>query len=509
MTTELFTNLIGIAILAIIIAMAATKISQGKPLAFLQMQQTKYPIKDLLEFLIKNSELRIKLCVTLGIMTVVQLFGFVPLPGIDTEQLKSFINLTVGMSGDSAAPVFAIYTGAMRRFTILGLGMMPFMSACGLIQLASIVIPPIRKAMFQGEIGRRSIVKITYVTAIVLSVIQSFFIGVWLNNPARFGGMDFVAMDTAQFRIMTVITLTASVVVFLYLAQVINRYGVGNGIAMLVTSGLIVKVMAFYVSRPANVHLIIGLFVFTGMIGMAFILTFGNTMIRLKSHSTQQELSLPVRVSWLGTMPISIAASLSFVAPITATNGLFELLFVTTISLVLSYFYFGIVFKPKWFHEFITKYGYSLTAIGNTVTNRLSYKNLSLTILMMALIPILVTKIPRMIMNIFGLTEPSEAVYSGLTALVFAGIFVDVLKHLEFLYEKNNEATSRYEIAYVAQDEIEAVIKAQYLSGKGVNVLIEPLRYSWGIPIRTAIDEYRIYADPVKKEEVRRLLNAS
>ena len=90
--------------------------------------------------------------------------------------------------------------------------------------------------------------------------------------------------------------------------------------------------------------------------------------------------------------------------------------------------------------------------------------------------------------------------------MLIVGVIFDLTKQLEFYKAILDSGLDNWTVCYVASDEIEAEIKKSYLESKGIAALIEPLRFTWGLPIRTVVDQYRIYVAQEKKDQARELI---
>ena len=142
---------------------------------------------------LKIPDLRKRLLITFGIIAVYRLGTFIPTPGIDGTQLAQFFDNLARTQGNNLFGMMNLFSGgAIHRLTIFALGIMPYISSSIIMQLLTVVIPALEKMAKEGEQGRKEINQYTRYGTIVLSVIQSFFIALWLENPAHFGGLQIV-----------------------------------------------------------------------------------------------------------------------------------------------------------------------------------------------------------------------------------------------------------------------------------------------------------------------------
>jgi preprotein translocase subunit SecY len=179
-------------------------------------------------------ELRRRLLFTAVALAVYRLGVAIPTPGIDTAALKSYFDQARGLLG-----LVGVFTGgALERFSIFALGIMPYISASIILQLLTVVIPYLEKLSKEGELGRRKITQYTRYGTVALSLVQGFFISLGLET-IQAGGSGVVFTPGWHFRIMTVITLTTGTAFIMWLGEQITERGIGNGISLIIFSGIV------------------------------------------------------------------------------------------------------------------------------------------------------------------------------------------------------------------------------------------------------------------------------
>ena len=168
----------------------------------------------------KIPDLKKKILITFGIIFVYRLGTFIPTPGIDGAKLSLFFDELTRTQGNNLFGVMNLFSGgAINRLTIFALGIMPYISSSIIMQLLTVVIPNLEKLAKEGETGRRKINQYTRYGTVILSLIQSFFIALWLENPARFGGLEIVEFPGWPFRLLTMLTLTTGSAFIMWLRQ--------------------------------------------------------------------------------------------------------------------------------------------------------------------------------------------------------------------------------------------------------------------------------------------------
>src|SRR2546425_1151257 len=180
-------------------------------------------------------ELRRRLLFSAVALAVYRLGVAIPTPGIDTAALKSYFDQARGLLG-----LVGVFTGgALERFSIFSLGIMPYISASIILQLLTVVIPCLEKLSKEGELGRRKITQYTRYGTVVLSMVQSLFIARGLETISAPGGGGVVFEPGWHFRIMTMITLTTGTAFIMWLGEQITERGIGNGISLIIFAGIV------------------------------------------------------------------------------------------------------------------------------------------------------------------------------------------------------------------------------------------------------------------------------
>src|SRR5207253_1998269 len=180
-------------------------------------------------------ELRRRLLFSAVALAVYRLGVAIPTPGIDTAALKSYFDQARGLLG-----LVGVFTGgALERFSIFSLGIMPYISASIILQLLTVVIPYLEKLSKEGELGRRKITQYTRYGTVLLSMVQSLFIARGLETIQAPGGGGVVFEPGWHFRIMTMITLTTGTAFIMWLGEQITERGIGNGISLIIFAGIV------------------------------------------------------------------------------------------------------------------------------------------------------------------------------------------------------------------------------------------------------------------------------
>ncbi len=190
-----------------------------------------------LQNIFRIPDLRRRVFYTLGLLAVYRIGGHIYVPGVNSHALMEWFR----SQGGSVFGMFDLFAGGnFSRFTIFALGIMPYVSASIILQLATVIFPYLEKLSKEGEVGRKKITQWTRYGTIILSVLQAFGIALWLQKAVSPNAAVPIAPDGWGFRLMTVITLTTGTAFIMWLGEQISERGIGNGISLLIFAGIIV-----------------------------------------------------------------------------------------------------------------------------------------------------------------------------------------------------------------------------------------------------------------------------
>lgn len=188
---------------------------------------------------LRVEELKKRLLFTAGMMAVYRIGVAIPTPGIDGAAMQSFFLAT---ANDVFGLVNLFSGGALERFSIFALGIMPYISASIILQLLTVVVPTLENLKKEGEAGRRKITQYTRYGTVVLALIQSMFISIGLEQIQTPGGAGVVFNPGWPFRLMSMVTLTAGTAFIMWLGEQVTERGIGNGISLVIFSSIVVAI---------------------------------------------------------------------------------------------------------------------------------------------------------------------------------------------------------------------------------------------------------------------------
>jgi len=415
-------------------------------------------------------DLKRRILITAVLVAVYRAGCYIPTPGIDGTALAEFFNRMAKTQGGALFGIINMFSGgAMERLTIFALGIMPYISASIILQLLTAVVPALEKIAKEGKAGYEKINQFTRYGTVALAIIQSFFIALWLENPARFEGLKIVLNPGWGFRILTVLTLTTGTIFIMWLGEQIQERGIGNGISLVITAGIIsriwpamnqlfILISPFSPARrqiqPFTLLVMAGLLV--GVVWAVILITQGQRKIPVQYARRivgrkifgGQSTYIPLKVDTSGVIAIIFAQSLILFPATVASfipNPAFQrwaqglvrghLLYTVVYSLLIiffCYFYTAIVFNPVDLSENMKKYGGFIPGIrpGSPTTEFLDYVMTRITLAGAAFIAFIAIfpdflmawlKVPYLIASFFG----------GTGILIVVGVMLDTLKQVE------------------------------------------------------------------------------
>ena len=189
----------------------------------------------------KVQELRSRILFTILAILVYRIGSHIPTPGIDPTALLSFLSSSQGGAG--LLTIMDLFSGgALFRFSILALGIMPYISASIIMQLLGVVIPALEKMQKEGESGRKKINQYVRYLTLVLCMIQSAAMASWIQSINE-GAMIFMNPGIG-FILLVVVTATAGTMFLMWLGDQITERGLGNGISVIIFAGIVARIPA-------------------------------------------------------------------------------------------------------------------------------------------------------------------------------------------------------------------------------------------------------------------------
>ncbi len=184
----------------------------------------------------KFTELRQRLLFVVGALIVYRIGCFIPVPGVNPDAMLAMMEA----QGGGIVDMFNMFSGgALHRFSLFALNVMPYISASIVFQLAVHIFPTLKAMQKEGESGRRKITQYSRIGAVLLAVVQGGSIAVALQNQVAPGGMPVVYNPGMGFVLTAVVALTAGTIFLMWVGEQVTERGVGNGVSLIIFAGIV------------------------------------------------------------------------------------------------------------------------------------------------------------------------------------------------------------------------------------------------------------------------------
>ncbi len=411
----------------------------------------------------RSAALRRKILFTLFVLLVFRVAAHISVPGVNVEVLASVFQQ------NSLLGVFSALTGgSMESFSIVLMGLAPYINASIIMQLMTVVIPKLETLSKEGMEGRRKINKYTRLLTIPLAFLQSYGMILLLNRSAQGqlipGAADFMTL------LPIMIVVAAGTIFMMWLGELITENGIGNGISLIIFAGIIAgmptvfgRMLGTFQAGDSTKLIHFLLFVVLTLIMLVFVvlITEGqrNIPITYATRATGgkgEKSVLPIRVNQAGMIPIifaismvtfpSVIAQFFSVSSSTVLQGVADFigkylnssnpsyLYIVLYFLLIvafSYFYVSVTFNPDTIAENIQKRGGFIPGVrpGSQTADFLakssSYLNLfgGSFIALVAVVPIIFTK--------YTTLTAGDLIISGAGLIIMVGVILDLIRQID------------------------------------------------------------------------------
>lgn len=417
------------------------------------------------KLILSNSTLLKRIAITLAILLVFKIGTFITIPLIDTTAIDATIK-----GNNFLGFLNAFSGGGLGNFSILSLGISPYITASIVVQLLQLVIPQLKEIAEQGEVGKQKLNKITRYASIVLAMVQALALIFGINATAS----NIFELNAVQhpnlyplFYIYMAIVITAGSCFTVWLADLITQYGVGNGSSMIIGAGIITQIPAMF-STLSNKYLTnvnsSNMISFISIILLYILVIFGvvyleatvrKIPVKYANHQGKSDSNIPIKLNTSSVIPVIFASTIMSL-PLTVVgllghsetsspfvywlNQIFStsypigmILYVILIFL-FSFFYAFMQVDPAKVSDNLQKSNAFIPTIrpGQETENYVSRVLFKVTLVgatyltILAMIPIITAKIFN-----FNAQEASIITIGGTGLLIVVGVAVETMKQLE------------------------------------------------------------------------------
>ncbi|MDO4696572.1 MAG: preprotein translocase subunit SecY [Neisseria sp.] len=330
----------------------------------------------------KFGELKSRLMFLLGALIVFRFGAHIPVPGVDADALAK---LYESASGGILGMLNMFSGGSLERFSIFAIGIMPYISASIVMQLAAEIIPSLKELKKEGDVGRKVIMKYTRLGTVLLATLQSFGVATFVYQQG------IVVASQFEFYLSTVVCLVTGTMFLMWLGEQITERGIGNGISLIITAGIVSGIPSgiiqlWTLTAEGSIGMLTSVGIVIGALLLVVLVVFFEAAQRkipiqyAKRQfglGGQQNTHLPFKLNMAGVIPPIFASSIIlFPSTLFSWFGsgnsegvlgkiatmlqhgqtLYILLFAASI-IFFCYFYTALTFSPKEMAENLKKSG--------------------------------------------------------------------------------------------------------------------------------------------------------
>ena len=427
---------------------------------------------------VKVKELRNRLLFTAGIIVLVRMASLIPCPGVNAAALDSFMQDVAASAGGGIMQTINMFSGgALEKFALAALGIMPYISASIIMQLVVPIFPQLERLQREGESGRGKINQYTRYLTILICLIQGVMAAYVIVNPQNLGFSATKLYDGSQgaFIFMTVVVLTATTMVFMWLGEQITERGIGNGVSIIITIGIIARLPQAVIElisvirqgqaggQPFRlVHLLILLLLFVAVTALTIMLTQGTRKIPIqvarKTVGTQVRggtTYMPLKVNLANVMPIIFAGAImmiptaifqflaarmgedgatmaSLAVAFGSTDSIAYMITYSVLIIAFCFFWVANVFKPTQIADNLKREGAYIPGIPpGQATSKYLDATMTRVTFGGAIFLTLLALLPSLLTAQFGVSQLVTGFFGGTSILIMVGVVLDTMTQLE------------------------------------------------------------------------------
>lgn len=416
-----------------------------------------------LQDIFKIPELKRKLLFTLGIIIVYRLGAMVPTPGVNAQALMDFFQT---QKGTLFGFLDMFSGGALGRFSLFALGIMPYINASIIMSLLQTVVPYLERLSKEGEVGRKKITQYTRYATVFLALIQSFGLTFLIQSLEKETGVQIVRNPGLTFQLMTMLTLTTGTIIVMWLGEQITEFGVGNGISLIIFANIVARLPSvvgntsqLFTTGQISLFMVLFLIALVVIIVAAVVfieqgqrripVQYAKRIVGRRMYGGQSTY-LPLRVDQSGVIAVIFSVSI-MMFPRTIINflakdkmlflhtvvnwlqpgkALYTILYVGLI-IFFCYFYTAITFNPNDLADNMKKFGGFIPGIRpGAPTAEYIDRILTRITLVGALFVASIAVVPDFIFGGMGLGFWG-AIFSGTAILIVVGVALDTMGQIE------------------------------------------------------------------------------
>ncbi|SFT70689.1 protein translocase subunit secY/sec61 alpha [Lishizhenia tianjinensis] len=396
----------------------------------------------------KVEELRKRLVITLSLILVYRIGCYIVLPGVDSSKLTSDLSES---AGTFEGLLGLLSGGGFTNASFLALGIMPYISASIIMQLLGMAVPAVQKMQSEGESGRKKINNYTRILTIIICAVQApTYIGAYVGSK---GAIPAELMSSPIWWVQSVMVLVGGAMFAVWLGERITDKGVGNGISLLITVGILARfpqaVFAEAIDKESPaIPILLEIVCFMAIVLATVLIVQGVRKVpmnyakrvasgRAEAGDQSARSYLPIKVNASGVMPIIFAQAIMAVPVMVfdaSTFGIFGFwynLVLAVLIVVFTYFYTAIMINPKKMADDMKRSGGFIPGIrpGEETANYIDALVSRITLpgsIFLALIAVLPA-----VAYMAGVGQAFALFFGGTSLLIMVGVVLDTLQQIE------------------------------------------------------------------------------
>lgn len=396
-----------------------------------------------------------KILITLAFLFAYRILAYVPIPGVDADVIKSFFDSNTS----NALGLFNMFSGqAVERFSIISLGIMPYITASIVMELLAATFPNLAKMKKERE-GMQKYMQIIRYATIVITVVQSISVSIGLKTlEGNYGSAILINMNT--FIIISVFSMLAGTMMLMWIGEQITQRGVGNGISLIIFAGIVAGIPSaiggtFELINTGEINFLVSILILLIILATVFIIIYIELAERripvsyarkiiMQNQNKRIMNYIPIKLNLSGVIPpIFASAVLIFpstilqassnktmlaIADFLSPHGYVYNVFMFVLVMFFAFFYSSIVFNSKDISENLKRQGGFIPGLRpgegtstflNTTASNLTFWG--------ALYLAIISTIPWVILKSVGV----PFVFGGTAVLIVVQVAIDTMRRIE------------------------------------------------------------------------------